>query len=63
MSEEQKLLTVEQVAEQLHVGQITVRRMLWKKLLPAVRLGHNTVRVRQADLDAFIASRVEHAKA
>jgi integrase len=48
------LLTLPQVAVQLAVPVSTVRRLIWDDLLPAVRLG-NLVRVRPADLAAFIA--------
>ena len=52
-----QLLLVESVAQRLALGVVTVKRMIRRGELPVIRLGHNTVRVRQADLDSFIESK------
>ncbi|HID87447.1 MAG TPA: DNA-binding protein [Anaerolineae bacterium] len=50
----QKLLTVDQVAEILQVSRTTVYRRIRAGVLPAVKLGHRQVRIRQEDLEAYI---------
>ena len=47
--ESERLLTVREVAERLHVHPITVRRLIASGRLAAVRIGR-AVRVREADL-------------
>jgi len=53
--DDRKLLTVEQLAERLAVNQMTVRRMVNRGQLPAVRIGR-AIRFRPADVDAFLKS-------
>jgi excisionase family DNA binding protein len=48
-------LTVFEVAELLRLNQQTVRNMIDRGELSAVRVGPRRVRIRQSDLDAFIA--------
>jgi excisionase family DNA binding protein len=48
-------LTVLEVAELLRLNQQTVRNIIDRGELRAVRVGPRRVRVRQSDLDAFIA--------
>ncbi len=50
----EKLLTVDEVAEILRVSPSTVYRRIQAGELPAIKLGHRQVRVRQEDLDAYI---------
>jgi excisionase family DNA binding protein len=50
---EERLLTVNQVAERLQVHQMSVRRWIKGGRLPGVRVGTRTIRVREEDLDAF----------
>ncbi len=52
-----QLLSVETVAQRLDLGVVTIRRMIKRGELPAVRLGQNTVRIKQDDLEAFLESR------
>ncbi len=54
MSDE--FLTVAEIAELLRVNPQTVRNWIDRGELPAVRVGKRRVRVRQVDLDAFIAA-------
>lgn len=50
------LLTVAEIADLLKVNPQTVRNWIDRGELPAVRVGSRRVRVKQADLDAFLAS-------
>jgi len=50
-----KLLTVAELADLLSVTDITVRRMVIRGQIPAVRIGR-AVRFRQEDVDAFLTS-------
>jgi len=50
---EDRLLTVNEVAERLRIHPITVRRHIKAGRLRAVRVGRN-VRLREADLEAFL---------
>jgi excisionase family DNA binding protein len=54
----QGLLTREQVSELLQVGTVTVARMTYRGVLPAVRLSSNTVRYRRSDIEAYINSKL-----
>ena len=49
-------LTVNEIAERLKVNQQTVRNWIDRGELAAVRVGTRRVRVRQSDLDAFLAA-------
>lgn len=49
----QKLLRISEVAERLNVHTATVRRLIERGELQAVRIGKN-IRVQPADLDAYI---------
>lgn len=51
------MLTVQQVALRLNVSQTSVYRWLRAGKLPAVKLGHRQVRIKEADLEAFIRAR------
>jgi excisionase family DNA binding protein len=58
-----ELLTLPEVAEDLRMSLIWVRRQIDAGELPTVRLG-TAVRVRRSDLDRFILARVrKNAKA
>jgi len=50
----EKLLTVDEVAEILRVSPSTVYRRIQAGELPAIKLGHRQVRIKQEDLDAYI---------
>ena len=54
-----ELLTVAEVAETLKLNAQTVRNMIDRGELPAIRVGSRRVRVQRSDLDAFLARRVE----
>lgn len=56
MPNEDEFLTVSEVAEILKVNDQTVRNWIDRGELTAVRVGARRVRIRQSDLDAFIAS-------
>lgn len=65
MSEAQ-LLTVSEVAEQLRVTDVTVRRWIQRKELSAINLGgpkRPEYRIRKSALDEFIAIREGKAAA
>ena len=51
------LVSVESAAQQLSLGVISIRRMVKSGKIKAYKLGHNTVRIAQADIDAFVASK------
>ena len=51
-----ELLTVKEVAELLKLNQQTIRNMIDRGELGAVRVGQRRVRVRQSQLDAFLAA-------
>ena len=53
--DDRKLLTVDQLAEKLAVNPLTVRRMVQRGQLTAVRIGR-AVRFDPVDVDAFLAS-------
>jgi excisionase family DNA binding protein len=52
------LLTIAETAERLGIHQKTVFKWLRERRLGAVRFGTRCTRIRQADLEAFIASGV-----
>lgn len=52
---DQRLLTITQVADALHMSARTVRRRITSGDLPAVHCGH-LARIRVADLDAYLTS-------
>jgi excisionase family DNA binding protein len=57
------LLTVTEAAELLHVHPETVRRQIWSRRLPAVRIGARVL-VDEKDLQAFVkASKTRKARA
>jgi excisionase family DNA binding protein len=49
-------LDVYEIAELLRVDQQTVRNWIVRGELPAIRVGGRRVRIRQDDLDAFLAA-------
>jgi excisionase family DNA binding protein len=49
-----EFLTVAEVAELLRLNQQTVRNWIDRGSLPAIRVGARRVRIRRADLDAFL---------
>ena len=49
-------LTVADVAEVLYVSKMTVYRMIESGTLPALKINQRTFRIRQEDLDAYIAA-------
>jgi len=51
-----ELLTVKEVAELLKLNQQTIRNMIDRGELGHVRVGQRRVRVRQSQLDAFLAA-------
>lgn len=52
-----ELLTVAEVAEELRLVPQTVRNMIDRGELPALRVGSRRVRIARADLDAFLGQR------
>ena len=52
-----KLLTIDEVAEFLQLSKVAVRNLYRKKGLPVVRLGSNLIRFKQSDLDNFLNER------
>ena len=55
-----RFLTVQEVAEKLRVSSMTVYRLIKNGDLPAVRVGRS-FRVRDTDVDAYLASRYTQA--
>ena len=55
MAEEQ-YLTPSQVAEELHVTDVTVRRWIANRELRATKAGPRRWTIRRSDLDAFLAA-------
>jgi len=49
-----QLVKTEEVAKRLDVGIITVKRLAKRGELPLIRLGHNTIRFRLADVEKYI---------
>ena len=58
-NEENKLLTVNDVAKILQVSKESVRRYTREGELPSVKLGGKYIRIRQEDLNAFIQEHLE----
>ncbi len=48
-----RLLRVREIAEVLGIHPQSVRRMVWRGILPSVRVGHS-VRVRAGDVQNFL---------
>lgn len=53
MSQDQKLLTLQQVADRLQVSMSTAYRLVYAGEIAVVRIGRN-LRVRPEDLEAYI---------
>jgi excisionase family DNA binding protein len=53
-----ELLTGVEVARRLGIHRITLRNWIREGRLPAIKLGHNTVRVSAAALEEFVRSHV-----
>lgn len=49
-----ELVSITDVADQLSVSTLTIRRWIASEVLPAVRLGPRLIRIRQADVDKLI---------
>jgi len=52
-----KLLRIEEVSLQTGLCSATVRRLIKRGELPAMKLSRNAIRVRESDLAAFLASK------
>jgi excisionase family DNA binding protein len=52
----ERLLTVDEIAELLRLNPQTVRNMIDRRELGAVRLGQRRVRVRESELERFLAA-------
>lgn len=52
-----EFLTVREIAELLKLNDQTVRNMIDRGEIPAVRVGSRSVRVMRSDLDAFLGER------
>ena len=50
----EQLLTVTEAAERLALRPATVRKMLYERRLPRVRVGRRAVRIRESDIEALI---------
>jgi excisionase family DNA binding protein len=50
-------MTVEEVRVQLNIGRTLVYQLIWSGALPVVRIGR-ALRVRGADLDAYVDAQV-----
>jgi excisionase family DNA binding protein len=58
--EKARFLTVQEVADMLRVSSMTVYRLIKAGDLPAVRVGRS-FRVRDTDVDAYLAARYTQA--
>lgn len=56
-SEQEPLLTVDDVTKILRLSKAAVYRMTWDGVLPTVRLGPGSVRIDPKDLEEFLAAR------
>ena len=50
------LLTIQQVADRLQLSKATVRNRIKDGSLKAIKLGYNTLRVEESELEKFIRS-------
>jgi DNA binding domain, excisionase family len=57
------LISLEQAAQRLSMGVVTIKRMIRRGDLVGFKLGHNTIRVRLADLERWISSKQVQADA
>lgn len=48
-----RLLTVEEVRAELNIGRTLIYQLIWSGALPVIRIG-SALRVRRADLDAYV---------
>jgi excisionase family DNA binding protein len=55
-----RLLSAEELAQELGVGRTTAYALLWSGTIPSMKLGRLR-RVRREDLDRFISQRMEDA--
>ena len=50
-----QIFTIEEVAEKLKVHPMTIRRYIWRGVLPAIKLGKGRVwRITEEDLNEFL---------
>jgi excisionase family DNA binding protein len=54
LSAQDQFLTVAEIAELLKLNQQTIRNMIDRGDLPAIRVGARRVRIRRADLEHFL---------
>jgi excisionase family DNA binding protein len=54
------LLRLDDIMAELGIGRTKVHTLIWSGELPVVRIGR-AIRVRRADLDAFIEAKVQPA--
>ena len=50
------LITITQAAKQLAVSHATIRRVIREGRLPAYRVGRQSLRVKQTDLESYLQS-------
>lgn len=60
MSDE--IFTVLQAAQYLKVSERTIRRLIKSKKLTASRVGSRSLRIRQNDIDQYLANHTNHCK-
>ena len=60
MSDE--IFTVLQAAQYLKVSEKTIRRLIKSKKLIASRVGSRSLRIRQNDIDQYLANHTNHCK-
>ncbi len=56
-----RLLSAEELAQELGVSRTTAYSLLWSKAIPSMKVGRLR-KVRVEDVEAFIAERVENAQ-
>ena len=58
----EQLLTVTEAAQRLALKPSTVRKMLYQRRLPRVRIGRRAIRIREADVEALVRLGFEPAR-
>lgn len=56
------LLTIRQAADLLSISERTMRRIIQRGEVPTVRMLGRVIRVRPADLDAFLSARADPSR-
>ena len=58
----EQLLTIKEAAERCALSPATIRKWLYLRKLPSVKLGRRAVRVREGDLEALVRLGLREAR-